>query len=157
MKRFEIPGCKPLDIEHLVLDYNGTIAVDGVLLPHVGEILDTLGKDLLVHIITADTFGMAQEQLRGINCTLVVLSPGTQDILKLDYIQKLGADKTICIGNGRNDVLMIKEAAIGIAVVLEEGACAQTMIHSDIVCKSIIDALTLLTNPARLAATLRNN
>lgn len=37
MITIEIPGRKPLHIAHVVLDYNGTIAVDGILLEGVGE------------------------------------------------------------------------------------------------------------------------
>ncbi|RPH89686.1 MAG: ATPase P, partial [Calditrichaeota bacterium] len=81
---------------------------------------------------------------------------GAQDVLKLDYVVKLGADKTVCIGNGRNDLMMIREAKIGIAVIQEEGSCGRTLSAADIVCTSIIDALNLLLHPQRLSATLRN-
>ena len=37
MLTISIPGGATLDIEHLVLDYNGTLAVDGVLLPGVAR------------------------------------------------------------------------------------------------------------------------
>jgi soluble P-type ATPase len=63
------------------------------------------------------------------------------------------------VGNGRNDQLMLKEAALGIAVILEEGAAAATLNATlnaaDVVCTHIVSALELLTNPLRLMATLR--
>jgi soluble P-type ATPase len=45
--------------------------------------------------------------------------PPEQDDGKLDYVRRLGCDKTVYIGNGRNDRLMIKT---GIAVIQREGA-----------------------------------
>jgi soluble P-type ATPase len=51
---------------------------------------------------------------------------------------------------------MLKEAALGIAVILEEGAAAQTLVSANVVCASIVSALDLLRNPLRLTATLRS-
>ena len=51
---------------------------------------------------------------------------------------------------------MLKEAAMGIAVVLKEGTAVSTLISADVVCTSIVDALELLMNPMRLTATLRS-
>jgi len=156
MIEIAIPGSASLRIEHLVLDYNGTLARDGVPLPRAAALMERLGESVQVHIVTADTFGTAREKLAGIGSDLVVLHCKEQDRAKLEYAEQLGIDRTVCIGNGRNDLLMIKEALLGIAVVQEEGACSQTLFHADIVCKSIVDALELLIHPRRLAATLRN-
>jgi soluble P-type ATPase len=51
---------------------------------------------------------------------------------------------------------MLKEAVLGIAVVLGEGAFGQTLLAADVVCTSILDALALLEHPLRLTATLRS-
>jgi len=66
MIEIDIPGFGPLKLENLVLDYNGTLAVDGVLIGGVGERLSVLSKKLTVYVITADTFGNAREGLKGI-------------------------------------------------------------------------------------------
>ena len=55
----------------------------------------------------------------------------------------------------RNDRLMLKEAALGIAVILKEGASAESVAAADVVCTDIVAALELLQNPLRLIATLR--
>lgn len=151
-----IPGYKTLQFKHLVLDYNGTLAVDGELLPGVKEALKGLSEELQVHILTADTFGKVRSRVEGIPCELSILPLENQDTGKLDYVKSLGAEHTVCIGNGRNDRLMLKEAALGIAVILEEGAAKQTLVAADIVCTTILSALQLLTNPLRLTATLRS-
>lgn len=156
MLRIEIPGFGLLRMEHLVLDYNGTIAADGVLLPGMKRRLAALAANLRVHVLTADTFGRARVQLRGIECELVVLGPRSQAHAKAAYVRRLGAARAVCIGNGRNDRLMLKAAALGIAVVHAEGAAAESARAADIVVRDARDALELLLKPLRLVATLRD-
>jgi soluble P-type ATPase len=151
-----IPGFKKLHLSYLVLDYNGTLAYDGKLLTGVRERLEHLGRLLQVYILTADTFGTVQVQLVGIPCQVVIISRENQAKAKLRYVEKLGGDSVVCIGNGRNDRLMLQAAALGIAVSQEEGAAPVTIMAADVVTSSIIAALDLLINPLRLTATLRD-
>ncbi|MBU1052321.1 MAG: ATPase P [Proteobacteria bacterium] len=155
MIQISIPGSGDLELKHLILDYNGTIAFDGRLYNSIKPTLIELSDLMSIHIITADTFGDVQQQLGNLPVNLYILSPGEQDKQKQEYLIKLGKDNCVCIGNGRNDALMLKDAKIGIAVVQEEGVCAQTLISADIICTSIIYAFELLLNPKRLIATLR--
>ena len=155
MLEINIPGYRKLRLKHMVLDYNGTIACDGNLIVGVKENLIALADKLRVHVLTADTFGNARRSLEGIKCELSILAPDAQDIAKLEYVKGLGAEYAVCVGNGRNDQLMLREAALGIAVILEEGAAVATLIAADIACTHIVRALELLKNPLRLIATLR--
>jgi soluble P-type ATPase len=154
--RIDIPGFGTLRLEHLVLDYNGTIAVDGSLLPGVRTRLAKLARELEVHIVTADTFGRVRVETRAMKCRLAILAPRRQARAKLAYVRKLGASRTVCIGNGRNDRLMLKAAALGIAVVHEEGASAEALRAADIATRDVRDALDLLRERRRLVATLRD-
>ena len=154
MLEIAIPGYKKLQIEHLVLD-NGILACDGTLLEGVRERLETLANTLKIYVLTADTFGKAESELRGLPCELSVLSPDNQDIRKLEFIKHLGTDRTVCIGNGRNDRLMIKEAALGIVLCQEEGAAVEAILAGDVLCPNISAALELMIYPLRLVATLR--
>ena len=156
MIEVDIPGYKTLQLEYLVLDHNGTLAVDGILMPGVKECLEKLSNDLKIYVVTADTFGKARSQLEGVPCKLTILPEGDQDTGKLKFIKALGSDRTVCMGNGRNDRLMLKEAALGIAVILEEGVAVGTLTSADVVCAGIVSALELLMNPLRLKATLRS-
>jgi soluble P-type ATPase len=156
MLEIDIPGYRALRLEHLVLDYNGTLACDGELLDGVKDRLDALAGTLRIHILTADTFGKARAQLVGIRCDLSILPVEDQDRRKLEYIQGLGPETTVCVGNGRNDRLMLREAGLGIAVVQAEGAAVQTVLVADVLSPSILTALDLLTHPLRLVATLRS-
>jgi len=151
----DIPGSGHLRLEHLVLDHNGTLAVDGQLLPGVGEALTRLAPDLSIHVLTADTFGLAAAQLAGLPVKLTILPRERQDEGKRDFVLRLGAERCVCIGNGRNDRLMLGAAALGIAVILGEGAASATLTEADIVCTDILAALALLDHPLRLVATLR--
>ena len=65
-------------------------------------------------------------------------------------------EKTVSIGNGRNDQRMLKASRLGIAVILGEGASMEALMNADIVCTSIVSALELLAHPLRLTATLRS-
>ena len=156
MIEITIPGCGHLVLKHLVMDYNGTLAGDGLLLEGVKEELDILADRLHIHVLTADTFGKARSGLEGIPCKLTVLTEKKQDTAKLEYIKGLGPESTICIGNGRNDRLMLKGARLGIVVIQNEGAAVETMLAADVVCNCIVSALRLLTKPLRLRATLRS-
>jgi len=152
----KIPGYCDLHLEHLVLDYNGTLACDGELFDGVRECLTALSELLEIHVLTADTFGKVRSRIKGIPCRLSILSKENQDLGKLEYVKNLGLSRSVCIGNGRNDRLMLKESALGIAVVLKEGAAAETLAAADVVCPSIVSALELLQHPMRLVATLRS-
>lgn len=121
MRRFtvraDIPGLGKLRLEHVVLDYNGTLAVDGRLIPGVKAWLNRLADLLAVHVITADTFGKARQSLRGVVCTLQILQRGGEDRAKAALVRRLGAKRVACIGNGRNDRLMLRRAVLGIATL----------------------------------------
>jgi soluble P-type ATPase len=155
MLDIDIPDFGQLRLEHLVLDYNGTLAGDGQLLAGVAERLRTLSARLNIHVLTADTFGSVKSSLAGLPCQVVILPPGNQDRGKLNHIEQLNPATCVCIGNGRNDRLMLEAAALGIAVLQEEGASASALTAADVVCPSILAALDLLTHPDRLVATLR--
>jgi soluble P-type ATPase len=151
-----IPGFKELRLTHLVLDYNGTIAGHGRLIPGVPEKLAVLAPRLAIHILTADTFGTVREQVSPLPADLIVISPGDQAHAKCEYVRRLGAELTVAVGNGRNDRLMLKEAALGIAVLQAEGAAVETLLAADVVAPDILAALDLLLAPDGLIATLRS-
>jgi soluble P-type ATPase len=155
MITIDIPGRRTLNLMHLVLDFNGTIAVDGQLVPGVADCLAALVPDLDIHVLTADTFGMAAERLAGVDCRLSILPAGCQDETKLEYVKTIGCGQSVCIGNGRNDCLMLREAGLGIAVALQEGVALETVLAADVICTDIVSALELLRRPLRLKATLR--
>lgn len=156
MIQIDISGMPTLVIEHLILDYNGTIAINGTLIEGVAERLSALGALVNVHVLTADTYGSVHAQCRDVNLTVDVIGKYAQDCEKLRFIESLKSEHCVAIGNGRNDVLMLESAALGIGVIQGEGMSMKTLIASDVVFHSINDALDALLHPNRLIATLRN-
>ncbi len=151
----DIPGNNSLTLSYLVLDYNGTLAVDGTLIDGVEERINRLAEELTVYVVTADTFGKAAVSLKNVNCNLTILGKGNQQQQKAGFVNKLGAGQVVAIGNGLNDALMLETVALGIAIVQQEGAAVKTLQKADVVFNNINDALDLLQNPLRLKATLR--
>ena len=155
MLEMNIPGAQPLHLSYLILDYNGTLAYDGSILPGVTERLGILAKDLEIHIVTADTFGSVRTQVDHLPVKLAVIPPKRQAQAKAAYIEHLGPADSVAIGNGRNDALMLQQAALGIAVMQTEGAAMETLLAAEVVTPGIAAALDLLLHPDRLKATLR--
>lgn len=155
MITLDVPGRGEMHLHSLVLDYNGTIAFDGHLEEGVLEQLNLLAKDIKVFVITADTFGQAAAECQGLKGEIVILKRylGAQE--KEDFVASLGAAGVVAVGNGVNDCLMLKKAALGIAVIGGEGASVQAINAADIVVKDIHQALGLLLHTKRLKATLR--
>ena len=150
-----IPGQGVLRLEQLVLDLNGTIARDGELLPGVAERLQELAPRLAIHLVTADTRGRAAELTDQLGITLARVLPGQESKQKRELIERLGAEQAVAVGNGRNDVAMLQEAALGIAVLGPEGLSADALQSADILVADVCDALDLLLHPQRLVATWR--
>jgi len=152
----EIPNFKTLEIEHIVCDYNGTIAKDGVVLSEIKELFVALSKKYTLHVITSDTFGSVQTQLKNYDTKIKVLSSDNHTKEKAQYIKELGSEKCVALGNGNNDKEMLLHAAIGIAILGGEGCSTDAMLNSDLMCKDISEALHLFLDTRRLIATLRS-
>ena len=156
MLTVSIPGFAVLRLVDLVSDFNGTLAVDGRLLPGVREALVALAADLRIHVVTADTHATAAEELRGLPLSVEVIAAHGQAAAKRAFVERLGASGVVALGNGRNDREMVAAAALGIAVMQVEGAASETLAGADVVVPTGVDALELLRNPRRLVATLRD-
>lgn len=151
-----IPGFGRLALTELVCDFNGTLARDGRLLDRARSLLPEVARVVNVRVVTADTFGSAQEELRDRSCELVLLGAKSQARAKKALVLRIGPERVVAVGNGRNDRLMLKTAALGIAVMGEEGLAGEAARAADVVARDIGDALELLLSPRRLTATLRD-
>jgi len=151
----EIPNYKKVTITDIVCDYNGTIAKDGVVLPEIKSLFAQLNRDYTLHVITADTFGSVKAQLKGYGTQIKILTSDDHTAEKANFVVSLGADNCAAMGNGNNDAEILKTAAVGIAVLGDEGCSRETLFGADIVCQNSVDALALFLEPKRLIATLR--
>lgn len=153
-----IPGRDTIEIHHLVCDLNGTLTLEGELLPGVADALSRLKDKLEIHIVSADTFGRLP-QMRAVLGESVrhfhTLQAGSEAEQKLEYVEALDASTVAAIGQGTNDRLMLKGAALGVYVISPEGSALETMLSADIITPDILRALELFLNTTRLKATLR--
>lgn len=166
----DIPGRDSLNLDALVLDYNGTIADRGVLLPGVADRLRSLSRRMEIHVLTADTFGtvraslsreLGPEMASG-NLVVDILPPKEQrpgrdeGQAKLDILDSLVRERCCAVGNGRNDALMLEAAALSFGIMGREGGWPGALLKADIVVRNILDALDLLLEPRCIVATLRH-
>lgn len=151
----DIPSYRNFEIENVVFDYNGTIAVDGKLIEGVKEKLIEADKIVNVYIVTADTYGTVAKNFKNLNVKVKIITKENGSVDKLELVKELGADKTIAVGNGNIDELMLKESAIGICILGEEGLSTRAILASDIVLKDIHYFFPMLTNTKRVVADLR--
>ena len=151
-----IPGSQTIALHTMLLDYNGTLALDGQPVPGVRERLDALARLVRVEVITADTFGSVQAAFQGTAINVHLIGKDQQDAAKLRRLHEVGAEGTAAMGNGVNDRLMLAEAAFSVGILGDEGASFATLQASRVVVRHICDGLDLLLHPLRCTATLRN-
>ncbi len=156
MIEIEVPNWKRLRLEHLALDINGTVTLDGELIAGVDERLRKLTQQLHIVLLSADTLGTATEVAKKLGLELHLLDNllvGAEQ--KAVYVSRLGAHNVVAIGNGANDGAMLFMAGLGIAVMGPEGLANEAMENADIVARDITTALDLLLYPKRLIGSLR--
>jgi soluble P-type ATPase len=156
--RIDIPGFGKRHIQTVVSDYTGTLSCGGAIRPEVKRRLKRLATLVDIHIVTADTFGTAQKQLRGI-AQPRFLTAARQDREKAAYVAQFNLRRAAALGNGNNDRLLLKAVRQGgglaIAVDNGEGCAVDALRNAGIFVTGAANALDLLLEPARTKATLR--
>jgi len=147
-----ITGSADLDLDHLMLDVNGTITNRGTLLDGIDRRLADLRASLSLHLVSADTFGTLSSVAKQLEARAVKVQSGEEKLRELD---RLGRARCVVIGNGTNDALVLEAAALGFVVLGPEGASAAALRAADVVCRSTLEALDLLRDPRALSATVR--
>lgn len=155
MIELNIPGKEKIQLAHLVCDVNGTLAVNGILVEGVEILLKKLSHKIEIHLITANTHGQQEVIDQQLGLKAVILSRGDEAVQKAKYVEQLGQQQVIAIGQGANDALMLKMAKIGIGVISQEGLAVEALLSADIIMPDIISALNLLEHPSFMVATLR--
>ena len=153
---YQIPGRKDIEIENIVFDYNGTIAVNGKLINGVSKLINELSNQVNIYILTADTYGTVEKECLDLNCKILTFPKENAGESKRDIVKSLDGKKTLCLGNGFNDIPMFEEAALSIAIIEGEGASGKLISKADIVVRDIIDGINIVLNRNMVKATLRN-
>jgi len=155
MIELTIPGRGMLRLQNLVADVNGTLAVDGLLIDGLVERIASLRKRLTIHLLTADTHGRQDVINQQLDLLATKLTSGNESEQKRSFVEKLGADSVVAIGQGANDAGMLNAAALGICVMSAEGAAVETLLTADLVVPDIMTAFDMLDKPLRIVASLR--
>jgi len=150
-----IPGWGTLQLQNILFDLNGTLACDGHMAESTRTRLHALAAHLTLYVMTADTYGTVEQTMAGLPIQAQRLRQEVGAAEKQAFLNTLGAQQTAAIGNGRNDVLRLTDAALSMANTGPEGAAQEAIQAADIVFCHIDDALDALLNPKRLVATLR--
>jgi len=159
MLKIAIPSQRVLHLEYLLLDMNGTITLDGRLVSGVRERMERLSGSLDVWLVSADTQGTLKEVATTLQARARRLQSGGEATQKAALVGELGAEQVVAIGNGVNDVLMLRQAALGtlalagsarVAVLGGEGLSAACRSAADMIALNIEAALDLLLYPRRL-------
>jgi soluble P-type ATPase len=150
----ERPGQGSLEIEFILIDFEGTLASDRRVHPKAKDKINLLSKHAKIYILTKQEKEHAEEVLKKVKAEILYLTEGESSQKKLDLLRQLGPTRTIAVGNGVDDVPMIEEAIMGICVLGKEGTFSKAMKKADVVFMNILDALDFLLKPLRQKATL---
>ena len=154
MISIERPGQGKLEIEFILVDFEGTLASDRRVHPKTKDRINLLSKRTKIYILTKEEKTLCEKALKKVKAEIIYLMEGEASQQKLDLLRQLGASRTVVIGNGADDVPMIEEAGFGICVMGREGTYSETMKKADVVFINILDAFDFLLKPLRQRATL---
>ena len=154
----DIPGFGKRLIRAVISDYTGTLSHRGKLVPGVKSRLRRLLAVVDLEIITADSYGTAAAQLKGV-VEPHMLRSKRHDVEKRDFARRFALRHVAAFGNGNNDRLLLRavKAGGGITVAVDngEGCAVDTLVHANIFIVDAASALDLLLRPTACKATLR--
>jgi len=148
------PGQDPLEIEFIMLNFEGTLATDGRVHPKAKDKINLLSKRARIFIFTTGEKESVSAVLRNVKAEVVYLREGDVSRGKRDLLQQLGPRRTVAMGSGMSDIEMIQNSAFGIGVMSREGTLSEVIGKADLVFMTVVDALDFLLKPLRQRATL---
>lgn len=148
------PGQEPLEIEFILLDFEGTLAQDQRVHPKAKDKINLLSKRTKIYILKKGEKEGTNDTLKKVKAEVLYIKEGESSQQKLNLLRQLGTIRTVAIGNGADDAPMIEEAGLGICVIGKEGSAVEVLKKADLVMTNILDALDFLLKPLRQKATL---
>lgn len=154
MKTITVPGWGSAELKNLVLDLNGTLTESGDFIPGVMNYLQKMrAEGFRIYVLSGDTREVLKRGLEEPDGVEAVITRTASE--KKDFVESIGSDHTVCVGNGNIDVEMFKAARLSICTIQAEGATMEAMVAADIVVTHIKQAFEILLDPAKLIGTLR--
>lgn len=151
--KYQVTGVGEIEINTIVLDLNGTLAVKGIIPDGVKERLLKLKElGIAVTLFTGDQRGNAQELCDDLG---ISFSKAKTSEDKERLFLELDPETTAAIGNARIDNGKFKHAKVSVATLQAEGIHTGILEHVDVIVPSINDALDLFIDPDIFGATMR--
>jgi len=151
--KIQIPKGETIEINTIVLDLNGTLAVKGIVSDKTKELILKLKElNYRIVLISGDIRGNAKiisDEL-GIELFLGVTSQE-----KAEQMLQFDKETTAAIGNARIDIGTFENSKISIATMQSEGIHTEILRYVDVIVPTIEDALSLFIDIKSLAGTLR--
>jgi soluble P-type ATPase len=148
------PGLEPIEIDFILIDFDGTLASDGRIHPKAKDRLNLLSKKTRVVVLAKGEKERVEGALNRVKAELAFVPEGAASQAKLDLLRQLGPTRGVAIGNGVEDAPFIEEAALGICILGKEGTAVSVLSKADLVFTDIVHALEFLLKPLRQKATL---
>ena len=154
MISIERPNQGNLEIEFILIDFEGTLASDRRVHPKAKDKINLLSKRARILIFTTGEKESVSAVLRNVKAEVVYLREGEASRGKRDLLQQLGPRRTVAMGSGMSDIEMIQNSGLGIGVMSREGTLSEVIGKADLVFMTVVDALDFLLKPLRQRATL---
>ncbi len=148
------PGQDLLEMDFILMDFEGTLAQDRRVDPKAKDKINLLSKRMKIYILAKGEKEVVEDVLKKVKAEVIYLREREPAQRKLSLLRQLGARRTVAIGNGVDDALMLEEAGLGICLLGREGASVEAMQKADVVVTNILDALDFILKPLRQEATL---
>jgi len=146
-------GVGEIELTNIILDLNGTLAINGKLVEGVKNRLVKLKQmGFNLYLFTGDQRGNAIDLASEIS---IKVQKATTSDEKEALTMKLETEKTVAIGNARIDIGTFKSCKLRIGTLQAEGIHTEILPYIDILVPSINDALDLLINSDVFNATMR--
>ncbi len=151
--KYNISGVGEMEINTIVMDLNGTLAIRGEVVKGVKEKLSELkGKGFKLILVSSDQRGNAKEISKELEIEFYAAKTLEE---KAKFMQNLNTENVAAIGNARVDIGLFSNAKLSIATLQAEGIHAGIIKHVDIIVPSIIDALNLLLDKDTISSTMK--
>ena len=151
--KIQIPKGKTIEINTIVLDLNGTLAVKGIVSDKTKELILKLKElNYRIVLISGDIRGNAKTISDELELELFL---GATSQEKAEQMQQFDKETTASIGNARIDIGTFENSKISIATMQSEGIHTGILNYVDVIVPTIEDALSLFIDIKSLAGTLR--
>ena len=148
------PGKETLEIEFILIDFEGTLASDGRVHPKAKDKINLLSKRTKIYILTKKEKEEIGETLKKVKAEVTYFTGEDVSLQKSELLRRLGEQRTVAIGNGMDDAPIMEAAGLSVCILGKEGAAGEALRRADVVVTDILDALDFLLKPLRQRATL---